>query len=98
MSGWRCGCALLPADDRLQHISRLGNVGKIDFCLYALGFSATDTGRLCRAGTLASALEMGANLLSLVLLERAGVRFLLGNADFLQNIEDRLTFDFQFSG
>jgi hypothetical protein len=89
---------LLLADDRLQHIPGLGDVGKIDLCLYSLGFSASDTGRLCGGGILASSTEMGADLLSLVLLERAGVRFLLGNADFLQNIEDRLTLDFQFSG
>jgi len=31
---------------------------------------------------------MGADLLGLVLIERAGVRFLLGNAGFLQHIED----------
>jgi len=73
-------------------------VGKIDLCFYPLGFSATDAGRLCGGVTLASSTEMDADLLSLVLLERAGVRFLLGNADFLQNIEDRLTLDFQFSG
>jgi hypothetical protein len=73
-------------------------MGKIDLRLYPLGFRATDAGRPCGGVTLASSTEMGADLLSLVLLERAGVRFLLGNANFLQNIEDRLTFDFQFSG
>jgi hypothetical protein len=98
MSRWRCGCALLLANNRFQHISRLGDMGKIDLRLYPLGFRATDAGRPCGGVTLASSTEMGADLLSLVLLERAGVRFLLGNANFLQNIEDRLTFDFQFSG
>ena len=98
MSQLRWGWALLFADDRFQHIPRLGDVGKIDLCLYPLGFSATDAGGLCGDRTLASSPEMSADLLCFVLLERAGVRFLLGNADFLQNIEDRLTFDFQFSG
>jgi hypothetical protein len=98
MSWLRCGCGLLLADDGFQHISRLGDVGKIDLGLYSLGFSATGTGRLCGGVALASSTEMGADLLGLVFLKRAGVRFLLDNANFLQNIEDRLTFDFQFSG
>lgn len=42
--------------------------------------------------------KMGAHLLSFVIFERTGMRLLLRNADFFQHIEDRLTFDFQFSG
>ena len=98
MSRWRCGCALLLADDRFQHISRLGDMGKINLGLYSVRFSSSRTGRLCGGVTLASSMEMGADLLGLMFLERAGVRFLFRNANFFQNIEDRLTFDFQFSG
>ena len=98
MSRLRYDCTLLLADDCFQHIPGLGDVRKIDLCLYPLGFSATHAGRLCGGGILGGSTKMDADLLSFVLLERAGVRFLFGNADFLQNIEDRLTFDFQFSG
>ena len=48
--------------------------------------------------TFARPAEMGTDLLGFVFLERAGMRLLLGNADFFQNIEDRLAFDFQLSG
>jgi hypothetical protein len=92
----RCG-RLFP-DNRFEHISRFRDVRQINLGLYSLGFSAAGAGGLCGGMTLASPLEMGANLLRLVFFERAGVRLLFGNADFLQNIEDRLAFDFQFSG
>jgi hypothetical protein len=41
---------------------------------------------------------MDADLLGFVFLERTGMRLLLGNTDFFQNIEDRLALDFQLSG
>jgi hypothetical protein len=47
---------------------------------------------------IAAPLEMDANLLGFMIFKRAGVRFLLGNADFFQHIENRLTFDFQLPG
>lgn len=94
----RCGCALLLADDRFQHISGFGDMRKIDFGLYSVGFGSSGSGRLCGCVTLAGSAEIGADLFGLMFLEGAGVRFLFGNANLLQNIEDRFTFDFQFSG
>jgi hypothetical protein len=48
--------------------------------------------------TLARSAEMGANFLGFVLFERTGVRFLLGDTDFSQHIENRFAFDFQLPG
>ena len=41
---------------------------------------------------------MGAHLLGFVLFERAGMRFLLGDADRFERIENGFAFDFQLSG
>jgi len=41
---------------------------------------------------------MGTNLYCFVLFERTGMGLLLGDTDFLQHIENRFAFDFQFSG
>jgi hypothetical protein len=45
----------------------------------------------------ARAAKMGADFLGFVFLERTGMRLLLGNANFFQNIENRLALDFQLS-
>jgi hypothetical protein len=90
---------LLFADDCFQHVSRLGDVGKIDFGLDALAVAlAAGARRFPPIVSCGASMEMGANLLGFVVLERAGVRFLLGNADLLQYIEDCLAFNFQLSG
>jgi len=54
----------------------------------------------CLAGsmTLARTAEVGANFFRLVVFERAGMGFLLGDADFGQHIENRFALDFQFPG
>jgi hypothetical protein len=69
---------------------------QIDLGFDPIGFGPARAGRL--RVTLARPAEMGAHLLGLVLIERAGVRLLLGNAGFLQHIEDCLALDFQLSG
>jgi hypothetical protein len=41
---------------------------------------------------------MDANFIGFMVFERTGMRFLLGDADFFQDIENRLALDFQLSG
>ncbi len=84
--------------NRLQHVSRTGNVRQID-----LGFDfffATQRARglaRCRRRFGRSA-NVGAYFFGFVVLERTGVRLLLGHADDRQHVENRLALDFQFSG
>jgi hypothetical protein len=90
--------ALLFADNCLQHVSGLGNVRKIDFCLNAFRLSAATPDRLLgRTAAVACRTKMGADFLGLMLLNGAGMRLLLGNAHCLQCIENRLALDFQLS-
>lgn len=93
------GRLLLLPNDRLQHVSRFGNVRKIDLGLDLV--AAAVPGARCwlrRRVTLACPAEMGANFLRFVLFQRAGMSLLLGDADFGQHIENCLAFHFQFSG
>jgi hypothetical protein len=73
-------------------------VRQIDLGFDPIGFGPARASRLGSTVTFARPAEMGADLLGLVLIERAGVRFLLGNAGFLQHIEDCLALNFQLSG
>jgi len=68
-------------------------VRKIDFG-FDLFFTTGRARRSCRRRRcLSVCAEVLANQLGLVLLQRAGVRFLLGNAHFGEDIEDRLALD-----
>jgi hypothetical protein len=87
---------LLFGKNRLQHIAGLGDVGKIDlgFKSFALRLRRTT---VFPAVAIARSLEVGADLLRLVLFERAGMGLLLGNPDFRQHIENGFAFYFQLS-
>ncbi len=80
---------VLPLKDRLQRITRLGNVGEIE---RRLRFNH----RLRRRTTTAAVLEVIAHLLGLVGLDRAGVRLWLGHANRNQSIQNWLALDFEF--
>jgi predicted Zn-dependent protease len=71
-------------------------VRQVDLGFDSIGFGPAGTSRL--RVTFARPAEMDADLLGFVFLERTGMRLLLGNTDFFQNIEDRLALDFQLSG
>jgi predicted Zn-dependent protease len=71
-------------------------VRQVDLGFDPIGFGPAGASRL--RVTFARSAEMGADLLGFVFLKRAGMRLLFGNADFFQNIEDRLALDFQLSG
>ena len=95
---WRCGARrrgggflLLLLQDGLQHIARFGDVRQID-----LGLGRSFGARSARCSGLA-ALQICAHTISLVILKRAGVRFLLGDSYSIENIKNRLALDFQFT-
>ena len=87
---------LLP-NDCFQHIAGLGNVREINLCLDAFGLRPAGAGSLAASRAISRSAKVGADLLRLVLFQRAGMRLLLGDADFGQHIENRLALDFQFS-
>jgi hypothetical protein len=87
----------LLADDGLQDIARLGNLGKVDLGLDPLGFGAAGTGRLGGLG-FAGATNMSTHLFGFVLFNGTGMGLLLGDADGSQCIENDLALDFQLSG
>jgi hypothetical protein len=91
------GCFLLLRD-RTQNIAGTGNMRQVDLGL-DLVFDMSGTRRLrrCRPCLRMSA-QMLADQFRLVLLQRAGVRFLLGNTHHWQNVKNRLALDFQFPG
>lgn len=80
---------LLTLEDRLERIARLGDLGEVDLRL--------DVGLwLTRARGAVSTVEVVAYFLSLIGLDRAGVR-LSSNADRFKRIENRPALYFQFS-
>jgi hypothetical protein len=86
---------LLFLRDELEDVAGLGNMREID-----LGFDlviAASSARGARAGrgSFGARFENGAHLLSLVVLERTGVRLLLGDTSFRKNVENCLAFNFQ---
>ena len=78
----------------LHHIARLGDVREIDLGHY--GFCAVAARRCPRVrAALRFPRKMRANLLSLVKLQRAGVRLARRNADSGKNVENRPRLYFQ---
>jgi len=72
-------------------------VGEIDLGLDFFGLTAeTRTAR--RRARFSGVAEMGPHFLRFVVLKRTGVRFLLGDSNFGENIKDGLALDFQFPG
>jgi hypothetical protein len=85
--------------DGVQHIARAGNLRKIDLGLDFVALGAAGSRRLCRTGRLTSVrAEMRPHFDGLVIFNGTGVGLLLGDPDFSKHVEDRLAFNFQFSG
>ena len=106
-SGWRssrtgarcrrCHRAFLLCNG-FEHISRPGDVRKIDFG-FDLFFAAGRPGGL-RGGALRFGVgaEVGSYSFCFVFFQRTGMGLLLGHPDCLQYIEDSLALNFQFPG
>jgi hypothetical protein len=90
---------LLLPNNRLQDVSGFRNVRKINLGPDLVWLAVTTArGRLRRRVHLARAAEVSPNFYRFVLFERAGMGFLLGDADFGQHIENRFALDFQLPG
>jgi hypothetical protein len=77
--------------ERSQHISGLGDMGQIN--LGSRRRIAATTGACAGPDSL----EVSAHTFGLVKLQRTGVRFLLCNADVVENIQNCLALNFQFA-
>jgi hypothetical protein len=85
--------------DRLQHVSRLGNVRQIDLGLKCFHITlGTAPRRLDRRLGLGLGAKMRADLLCFVHLDGTGMGLFLGDADQRKNIQDGFALDFQFPG
>ncbi len=83
---------------QVQHVARLGNVREIDLGLDFIGVGAAGARRLTCGLRFAGLAEVYANLLRVVLFQRAGVGFLLSDSGLDQHVKNSLTLDFQFPG
>src|SRR5581483_4132458 len=83
------GFGLLALEDRLQGVAGLGDVREVKGWLGVGGWF----GGCCRTG---AAGQVVAYLLGLMLLDRGGVRLLLGDADGRESVKNGLALDLQF--
>jgi len=82
--------------DRPEHIAGLGNMGQIDFGLDLVRFAASGTRASGGSGLRFGACpKMGPHFLRFMVFKRTGMRLLLGDTDFRENVENSFTFDFQ---
>jgi hypothetical protein len=84
---------LLVGQNRFEDVTGLGNVGEIDFRRDGLRGAA---GRAAR-GTARSAVKMHANLLRLILFQRAGVGLAGGQAELRQYVKNLPALDFHLA-
>ena len=85
--------------DGIEHIARLGDMRKVDLGLdYFFALGAVWFGVLGRGWRFAAGAKMSSDFFGLVLLQRTGMRLLLGDPQLRKDIGDRLAFDFQLSG
>jgi hypothetical protein len=92
---WRRGrvlLLLLPLLEQLHHVAGLGNLGEINLRL-DLGRGSLLPGSRARFGR-----QMLSYFFGFILFNRARMGFFLGDADFLQHIENRFCFYFKLSG
>jgi len=84
--------------DGAQDVAGTGDMREVDLGL-DFGLAMSRVGRLVSGGGLAA---VGAKTLAdqvgFVFFERTGMRFLLGNAHFRQNVKNFLALDFQLTG
>ena len=81
--------------DQLKDVTGLGNVREIDLGFDLVVAAGCARGARAGRGSFGARFKNGAHLLSLVVLERTGVRLLLGDTSFRKNVENRLAFNFQ---
>jgi hypothetical protein len=76
----RCGCFGLLLENRIQHVARLGDMGKIDLRLERFIAVATAGPRCFRTGmAFIAGAEMRSHFFGFEILQRTGMRFFLGD-------------------
>lgn len=93
---WRRRCGRLLLANGAQHIAGPGDVREVDLGLDVVrlpGWTLFGGGAPVR-----NRLEVRPHFDRLVFLDGTGVRFLLGDAHFQKNVEDRFAFYFQLPG
>jgi hypothetical protein len=83
-------------EDGLHHIAWLGDVGEIDFWGDCLGTARRRSAARVARSTR-SMLELGANLICFVFLDRTRVSLTLTQAEFREYVKNLATLDFQFA-
>jgi len=73
-------------------------VRQVDFGLDLVRAGVRRSRRFCRPVAITRATQAQAHFFRFVVFERTGMRLLLGDADFLQYIENRFAFNFQLPG
>jgi hypothetical protein len=95
---WRRS-SFLALRNRLQHIPRTGNVGKINFGLdFFFAAKRARTRLTRRRRTFRRGTEIYAYFLRFVLFQRTGVRLLFCHSDQRKRVENGFALDFQLSG
>ncbi len=99
----RLGCGrrrwwrLLPADDGFKYVAGPRNLGQINFGFYFITRRAGWARRFCGRRRVRPRAKMRSHFSRFILFERAGMRFLLGDANFLKHIENSFALNFKLS-
>jgi hypothetical protein len=88
----------LLLSDSSQNISRTGDVGQIDLSLDFFVAAQRARGFGSRRCGFRQSSETDSHLFRLEVFQRTGMGLLLGHADFLQDVENSLAFNFQLPG
>jgi hypothetical protein len=89
-------CLLLA--NRIQNVTRPGNIGEIDLGLDLIAINAAGARVLGRSLGFAGSTQVSADLLRLMLFHGTGVRLLLSDAYFRKCVENRFALNFQLPG
>jgi hypothetical protein len=82
----------------IQNIPRLGDVRQVDLGLDFVSFGARRARRSGRSLRFTGGAEMGTHFDRFVVLNGAGMSFLLGNSDQWEHVKNRFALNFQFPG
>jgi hypothetical protein len=93
---WR-GCSLFPLRNRLQHISRPGDVRQVNLG-FDFVFATQIAGGSRRGSRFRGRTEVHPYFFCFEVFQRTGMGLLLGHPDCLQDIENSLAFNFQLPG
>jgi len=95
----RGGCTGLLPRNSLQYVPGFGNAGQVNLGLDLVGVGTNAAGCLGRRSLgLGGSAKTCPHLHRFVFLNGTGVRLLLGDADFLENIENSFAFNFLLPG